>query len=139
MLRIMLTATVGFILGVTMGCSMNEQQVDRLTREWILVWNDGNASTLPLADDFEHTSPYGVLKGRDHYLEVVVPMAKKNAARLTIDDVMVSGNQSAVRYKVASPSGETMRACDWLLFQNGKLAKVWSYYERPAGVRDHAY
>lgn len=122
-----------------MGCAMNEREVDRMTRQWILVWNDGDPATLPLAEDFQHTSPYGRLEGRAHYLEVVVPMARENVAKLTIEDVLVSGNQSVVRYRVANPSGETMPACDWLTFKDGKLARVWSYYERPAGSRSDAY
>lgn len=118
---------------------MNEQKVEQMSRQWILVWNDGDPADLPLADDFQHTSPYGVLEGREHYLATVVPMARKNVAKLTIEDVIVSGDRSAVRYHVTHPSGGTMQACDWLTFVDGKLAQVRSYYERPAADRSDSY
>jgi len=124
---------------VTAGCGMNEHEVDRLSRQWILVWNDGDPTTLPLAEDFEHTSPYGRLSGRQHYLDTVMPMAKQNVSTLTIEDVLVSGNASVVRYQVKSPSGETMPACDWLTFRDGELASVRSYYERPESSRSDSY
>jgi ketosteroid isomerase-like protein len=114
-----------------MGCAMNEREVDGLTRQWILVWNDGDPATLPLAPDFQHTSPYGHIEGRERYLDWVLPLATKNVAKLTIEDVLVSGNQSVVRYQNRLASGETMRACDWLTFSNGELTQVRSYYERP--------
>ena len=138
-MRMLTAAGVGMGLWVMAGCSMNEQEIDRLTRQWILVWNDGDPATLPLADDFQHTSPYGRIEGREHYLEVVVPMAKENVSTLTIEDVLVSGSQSVIRYQVAKPGGETMKACDWLTFENGQLARVWSYYERPQESRADSY
>lgn len=135
----MMTAAAGMGLWLMTGCAMNEKKIEQLSRRWILVWNDGDPATLPLAEDFRHASPYGVLEGREHYLEVVVPMARQNVAKLTIEDVLVSGSQSVVRYLVAKPSGETMRACDWLEFSGDQLARVWSYYERPAGSREDGY
>lgn len=138
-MRVMTAVALGVGLCLMVGCAMNEQEVERLTRQWILVWNDGDPATLPLADDFQHTSPYGHIAGREHYLETVTPMAKENVAKLTIEDVLVSGSQSVVRYRVEKPYGETMPACDWLTFANGELAQVRSYYERPTESRSTSY
>lgn len=138
-MRVINTVAIGICLCFVPGCAMNERQVDRLTRQWILIWNDGDPGSLPLADDFQHTSPYGHIEGRKRYLEIVVPLAKKNVSELTIEDVLVSGTQSVVRYQVANPSGETIQACDWLTFSEGKLARVRSYYERPEARRTDSY
>ena len=67
----------------------------------------------------------------DRYLELTVPLAKENVAELTLEDVLVSGTQSVVRYQLAKRPGETVQACDWLTFAEGQLAQVRSYYERP--------
>lgn len=138
-MRILMAAALGTTSCLMMGCAMNEREVDRLTRQWILVWNDGDPTTLPLAPDFKHTSPYGHIEGRDRYLEWVLPLAKENVAELTVEDVLVSGNQSAVRYRNHLSSGETIRACDWLTFSDGKLAQVRAYYERPGATGTDAY
>lgn len=126
---------------LVMGCSMKRGEVDRLTRQWILVWNDGDPESLPLAEDFTHTSPYGRIEGRERYLAWVLPMAQENVAELTIEDVMVSGNESVVRYQNRLASGATMRACDWLTFYDGELTEVRAYYERPRadGSNDYGY
>ena len=115
---------------------MTAEEVERLTREWILVWTEGDPRTLPLAQDFEHISPYGRIQGRDHYLDLVIPAAKENVGRLTIRDVIASADQGVVRYVMESPSGETMEACDWLWFRAGKLIRVHAYYERPRASAD---
>lgn len=131
--------TIGLLLCFAQGCATSEHKLNQMSRQWILIWNDGDPEELPLADDFQHTSPYGHLEGRRLYLDTVVPMAKQNAATLTVEDVLVSGTQSVVRYTVANPSGDTMRACDWLTFRNGQLVRVRSYYERPEEGRKGSY
>jgi len=138
-MRVMMAVAVGIGLFLMMGCQMTEQEVGRLTRQWILVWNGGDPASLPLAHDFQHTSPYGHIEGRERYLEWVVPLAKENVAELTIDDVLVSGNQSVIRYRNRLASGETIHACDWLTFADGKLAQVRAYYERPDASRTNSY
>jgi|GEM_PF-1793971 len=138
-MRVMMAVAVGMCTCCMIGCAMNEREIDQLSRQWITIWNDGDPADLPLADDFQHTSPYGHIEGRDRYLEVVGPMAKENVSRLTIEDVLVSGHQSVIRYQNRLASGKTMYACDWLTFKNGKLARVRSYYERPAESRTDSY
>lgn len=110
---------------------MEPSEVEALTREWITVWTNGDPRAYPLSDDFQHSSPFGTVEGRQRYLDWVIPLAAENVAALTIEDVLVSGMQSVIRYRQEQPGGAVMNACDWLQFDNGKLARVWSYYERP--------
>ena len=138
-MRVFTTAATSVLTCLLAGCAMNEKKIDQMTCQWILVWNDGDPTTLPLAADFQHTSPYGHIEGRDRYLEWVLPLAAKNVAELTIEDVLVSGNQSVVRYRNRLASGDTMRACDWLTFSGGEIAQVRSYYERPERARGASY
>ena len=109
---------------------MTEQELEQLTRQWILMWNDGDPTTYPLAQDFQHISPYGRIDGRDVYLNTVIPLSKENVAHLTVEEVVVTGNQSAIRYHLKRPSGETIQACDWLTFNDDKLSQVSSYYQQ---------
>ena len=110
---------------------MDETTIERMSREWLEVWTNGDPRTLPLSDDFEHVSPYGRVAGREKYLEMTIPMSKQNVMTIEIEDVIASGNQSAIRYTVRKPTGEVMHACDWLRFKGSKLTNVWAYYERP--------
>jgi SnoaL-like domain len=104
--------------------------IEKQARTWILVWNDGDPRTLPLADDFAHTSPYGRIEGRETYLDTVIPQAKANVMQLTVEDVIAAGGKAVVRYRMAGPSGSATAACDWLEFVDDRIARVWSYYDR---------
>ena len=42
-----------------------------IVQEWFDKWESGDFLTLPLADHFKHTSPYGTINGKKQYLELV--------------------------------------------------------------------
>ena len=49
--------------------SMPEQnEAERLARAWIEGWIAGKPDEIPLAREFTHSSPFGVVKGREKYL-----------------------------------------------------------------------
>lgn len=114
----------------TTGDTTRETWMEEQARNWILVWNDGDPRSLPLADDFSHTSPYGTITGRETYLDTVIPQAKQSVMRLTVDDVLVAGPRAVVRYRMEGSGGSVTPACDWLEFTDDRLARVWSYYDR---------
>lgn len=104
--------------------------VEEQARNWILVWNDGDPRSLPLAEDFVHTSPYGTIRGRETYLDTVIPQAAESVVTLTVDDVVVAGTRAVVRYRMEGRGGSVNPGCDWLEFVDDRLARVWSYYDR---------
>lgn len=100
----------------------------KLARGWIEVWGRDDPSTLPLADDFVHVSPFGKIEGREKYLELVRPMAKGNVTSLTIQDVIADGDRACVSYLMDTPNG-TVACCDWVLVADGRITSVRSYYD----------
>ncbi len=109
---------------------MNEPQ--RLARVWIETWQTGDPLTLPLTEDFTHESPFGVITRREKYLETVIPMAKKNVARLRVEDAIGEGDRACVLFTMETPSGP-VACCDWLTLRDGKIAAVRSHYD-PRGL-----
>jgi len=105
---------------------MNEAA--RLAREWIEVWGRDDPATLPLADDFVHTSPFGRIEGREKYLEVVRPMAATNVAALVVEDVIAEGDRAAITFSMDTPNGP-IACCDWLVVADGRIVSVHSYYD----------
>lgn len=103
-------------------------QARRLAREWIEIWGRGDPSTLPLAADFVHVSPFGRIEGREEYLETVRPMAAANVASLHIREVIAEGNRACIRFSMDTPNG-TVACCDWVAVAAGQITSVHSYYD----------
>lgn len=77
-----------------------------------------------LAEDFVHTSPYGVVKGREAYLGMVRenPEAFFSPV-IDILDVIEGSNSFAVRYLVNDNP-----ACDCIYVRDGQISEIFSYY-----------
>ena len=84
-----------------------------------------------LAEDFVHVSPFGEIRGRAVYVEMV----RENQAiffgqEMQILDVLTDGDRCAVRYEVGG-----MSACEFLYVRGDKVAEIQAYYHagpRPA-------
>lgn len=81
-----------------------------------------------LAPDFVHTSPFGQLEGREHYLATVEPMARKSVQELVIRDVVASGDQAAIWFENRTPGG-VVPTCDWVRTSNGRITEIRSFYD----------
>ena len=99
-----------------------------LARDWIEIWDRGDPSALPLADDFVHVSPFGRLEGRARYLAVVEPMAKENVAALEIDDVFAEGDRACITFSMETANGP-VACCDVVRVADGRIRSVHSYYD----------
>lgn len=101
-----------------------------LAAGWIEAWIRMDMKWLRerLAPDFVHTSPFGRLEGRDHYLETVEPMARKSVQELRIKHVIANGNQAAVWFENHTPRG-VIPSCDWIRAENGMINEIQSFYD----------
>jgi hypothetical protein len=105
-----------------------QPESERLARAWIDGWNAGRPEDIPLASDFTHVSPFGVIKGRDEYLAKVKPMAAKNVTSLEIVRVLSVDGESAIWYEVTTPNG-LLQACDWIQTGNEEILAVTSFFD----------
>lgn len=101
-----------------------------LATGWIEAWIRTDMEWLRqrLAPDFVHTSPFGRLEGRDHYLETVEPMARKSVQELKIIEVIADEKQAAVWFENRTPKG-VIPSCDWVRVENGLIKKIRSFYD----------
>jgi hypothetical protein len=101
-----------------------------LARGWIEAWIRMDLDWLgqKLSPDFVHVSPFGRLEGRDHYLDTVEPMARKSVVKLTIKDVIASGDRAAVRFDNHTPGG-IVESCDWVRIESDRIREVRSFYD----------
>lgn len=96
----------------------------KLVDAWFGAFRAKDLSGLELAEDFVHSSPFGEVRGRDSYLEMV----RENpdiffTKTIDIVDVFDCGDKLAVRYQVDQTS-----ACEFIYVRNGKIARIDAYY-----------
>ncbi len=96
----------------------------KVVEAWFDAFRNEDLSMLELAEDFVHRSPFGEIRGRKTYLDLV----KENSAAFfspTIELLAVfeCGDKFAVRYLV-----DENPACDCLYVRNGQISKIYSYY-----------
>ena len=101
---------------------------ERLARTWIECWNRGEPEALPLHEDFVHVSPFGRFDGREHYLKIVKPLAKKNIVEMKIMRTLGGDDEAVIMYEKQTPKGPAP-ACDWVFVKNGEIVEVRSFYD----------
>ncbi|RZF79952.1 nuclear transport factor 2 family protein [Pseudoalteromonas sp. CO325X] len=102
----------------------------KLATGWIEAWIRMDIEWLKdhLTTDFVHTSPFGRLAGREHYLETVEPMARKSVQRLKIEEVVATNDQAAIWFENLTPQG-AIPSCDWVRVERGKIKEIQSFYD----------
>ena len=96
----------------------------QLALAWFDAFRQRTLEDLALADSFVHTSPFGIIRGRQAYLELV--QANESAfysPTLEVVDTIAGETSVAVRYLV---NGNP--ACDWIYTENGQITRIFSYY-----------
>ena len=95
-----------------------------LLEAWFDAFRTKDISKLKLAEDFVHTSPFGEIKGRDTYLNMVRENADTFFSKtITIQEIFDCGDRFAVRYLV-----DDFPACECIYVDNGEISKIVAYY-----------
>ena len=103
-------------------------ETERLTKKWFSIWENGDFENLPITEDFVHTSPYGTIKGKQAYLEIVETNKDKFLGhRFEIHDLISDGNKSCVRYS-AIQEDFMLEVTEWHLLKDGLIAEIIAYY-----------
>jgi len=105
-----------------------QNKAERLARAWIEGWIAGKPDEIPLAREFTHSSPFGVVKGREKYLAWVKPLSAKNVTSLKIVKTLGGEDESAIWFEMMTPKGLVL-CCDWVQAKNGEIVAIQSFYD----------
>ncbi len=105
-----------------------ENNAEQLARIWIEGWISGTPDDLPLADDFIHSSPFGVVEGREKYLAWVKPLSAKNVNTLKIIKTLGNNSEAVIWFEMVTPKGMVL-CCDWISVKDGTIKSVQSFYD----------
>lgn len=103
-------------------------EAERLARAWINGWNAGKPDEIPLASNFKHSSPFGVVKGREKYLEWVKPMAAENVTSLKIVKTLGGDGEAVIWFEMMTPRG-LVQCCDWVQTENKEILAITSFFD----------
>jgi len=106
----------------------DQDKARRLAHLWIEAWNRGEPESIPLAESFVHTSPFGRLEGRDNYLEKTIPMARRNVTALTALRTIATSDEAVIMFEMETPAG-TIPVCDWIFIEGETIAEIRSFYD----------
>ena len=99
-----------------------------LVENWFSKWESGDFLQLPISDDFEHQSPFGIIKGKQDYLDLVKANESKFLGyRFIIHDAIYEKDKACVRY-TAIQNDFTLDVSEWYRCQDGLIKQVVAYY-----------
>lgn len=100
-----------------------------LVREWFDKWESGDFRSLPIAEHFKHTSPFGVINGKARYLTIVEENQDKFLGQeFEIHDGIYEKDMACVRYTARQGKNFTLAVSEWYYIKDGVIEEIISYY-----------
>ena len=108
----------------------------KLAAKWFSIWKKGNFEDLPLTDDFSHLSPYGEIKGKQAYMDLVTSNRDKFLGHtFEIHDIISEGHKVCIRYTAKQVDFE-LDVTEWHYIKNDLIERIVAYYNIPGEVRE---
>ena len=101
----------------------------KLVEEWFRLWRTGEFNRLPISDEFKHTSPFGTIKGKQAYLNLVNENKDKFLDyTFDIHDAMHADQKACIRYTARQGSDFALDVSEWHYVNDGLIQEVIAYY-----------
>lgn len=103
-------------------------RIEKLVKKWYKKWEKGDYTNLPITDDFVHTSPFGSIHGKEHYLKIIAANEDKFLNyKFVIEDKIFKKNKACIRYKAIQGDFE-LDVSEWHYAKKGLIKSIVSYY-----------
>ena len=103
-------------------------ELQKLVEDWFEKWEKGDFLNLPITEDFKHTSPYGVISGKEVYTDLVAANKDKFLGhRFEIHDKIFDKESACVRY-TAIQNDFTLDVSEWYYPKDGLINEIVAYY-----------
>lgn len=107
-----------------------------LVEKWFEVWTIGDFENIPVSENFKHTSPYGIIAGKNVYLDLVLPNKDKFLGnRFEIHDAIYEEEKACVRYTMIGQQF-LMEVTEWTYCKNGLISEIVAYYNIEGEISD---
>jgi len=107
-----------------------------LVNQWFESWQKADLEHLPITENFTHTSPYGTIKGKSAYLEIVASNKEKFLGhRFNIQDAFFGSEHACTRY-TAIKGDFRLEVSEWYYIENGKIREIIAYYNIEGNISE---
>ncbi len=98
--------------------------------KWISCWETGDVESLPVTEDFSHTSPFGTIQPKSKYMEIVLKNKKDFLGNtLTVTQQITEGNNVCVQFEQKNANtGLEMSVCEWYRIEGDLIKEIRSFY-----------
>ena len=99
-----------------------------LVKKWFQCWTDGNFEEIPVTQNFQHTSPFGTIDGKEAYLQLVEDNRDKFLGyHFEIHDELFSEDSACVRY-TGTQGDFSLDVSEWYYFKDHLISEIIAYY-----------
>ncbi|QBA64031.1 nuclear transport factor 2 family protein [Muriicola soli] len=103
---------------------------------WFRKWEQGDFINLPLSTGFEHTSPFGTIRGKATYIDLVEKNRDKFLGQsFLLHDSFFGDEKACVRYTATQGEDYNLEVSEWYYFKEELIDKVIAYYHI-GGIRE---
>ena len=99
-----------------------------LVQKWFDVWTSGDFENIPVTDDFTHISPYGTIKGKSAYLDLVRANQDKFLGHEFIIHDEIYENEKACIWYTAFKGDFQLQVSEWHYVEDGFIQKIVAHY-----------
>ncbi len=100
-----------------------------LIKKWFSVWEKGDFHNIPVSDTFKHTSPFGTIKGKSVYLDLVESNKDKFLGYcFEIHDGIYGKDNACVRYTAKQGNDYKLDVSEWYYIKDNLIQEIIAYY-----------
>lgn len=99
-----------------------------LIQEWFQCWRSGNFYNIPVTENFQHTSPFGTIEGKENYLKLVEKNRDKFLGyEFEIHDGIYENDKACVRY-TGKQGDFSLDVSEWYYCKDNLIEKIIAHY-----------
>lgn len=103
--------------------------MEHLVKEWFDKWASGNYMELPIAENFQHTSPFGTIDGKEAYLDLVRTNEDKFLGYVfELHDTLYEADRACVRYTARQGEDFKLEVSEWYYPEGDLIGEIIAYY-----------
>ncbi len=104
-------------------------EVKDIVEQWFEKWNSGDYLSLPISENFKHTSPFGIINGKRNYLDLVKQNEGKFLGQVfDLHDSIYKRDGACVRYTARQGKDFSLEVSEWYYIKDNLIEEIVAYY-----------
>ena len=102
--------------------------IKQLVKKWFQLWEGGDFTSLPVSENFKHTSPFGTISGKKEYILLVESNKDKFLGySFKIHDAIYDDRKACVRY-TAIQGDFSLDVSEWYYINDNLIDEIIAHY-----------